>query len=365
MRADHPTMKKFHPRIQKGIRFQTPHKFEVIRMSPFHDYLKPGARVSHFRVCKMIGEGGYGEIYDVVDQRNDLHRALKIEYLDAPKQALEIEIAILRDLQDSPLFPKFMTSGRTSRFLYLVMELLGPSISSVRKVLPSGRYSKYSYMHLAYHSLRTLEQLHAHGIVHRDVKPGNFLIRRDRRNPVVMIDFGLSMRFRRPDGTHEPLSEEAGYTGTIRYSSANAHNELTLSRRDDLISWFYATIELATGDTPWPGNDNPDKALRIKETIGVKRLCAPFPPEFTEIWGMISQLGYEDEPDYHGIRALLRQALSHERFKEHKYDWELLTDDALDRLRVCTLGMGEGIGSDSIAHPDLDWEPIKCACEVM
>jgi serine/threonine protein kinase len=219
-------------------------------------------------------------------------------------------------------------------------------------------------MHLAYHSLRVLEQLHSHGIVHRDVKPANFLIRRSRRNPVVLIDFGLSREYRRPDGTHEPLAQHAGYTGTVRYASLNAHNELTLSRRDDLVSWFYSTIELATGDTPWPGNDNRAKAIQIKKTIDVKRLCAPFPPEFTEIWGLISQLEYEDEPNYQHIRTLLRQALSHEKFREHRYDWEYLSEDVVEQLAISRLDMGDEIGSDTMAQSDPDWEPPTCTCQV-
>jgi predicted Ser/Thr protein kinase len=115
----------------------------------YHDALRRGASVSHFTVHKMIGEGGYGEIYDVIDERAGLHRAMKIEYLNAEKKVLEEEVTILKKLQGTLLFPQFIKSGHTRRFTYLVMELLGTSIGSVRSVLRYGKFSRYSYLHIA------------------------------------------------------------------------------------------------------------------------------------------------------------------------------------------------------------------------
>lgn len=70
-----------------------------------------------------------------------------------------------------------------------------------------------------------IELFHKTGFVHRDIKPGNFLLG-TTNNLIHLIDFGLCKRYSDPQGKHIPFFENVshhGITGTPRYASMNAH----------------------------------------------------------------------------------------------------------------------------------------------
>jgi serine/threonine protein kinase len=330
------------------------------------DDLPPGTRIGEFTVDTLLGEGGYGQIYQVEDHTSSLHYAMKIEYKHAKKHGIEAEIAVFRQLGESPLFPFILAVGECRFFHYFVMELLGPSVSAIRKALKARKFSRYSYLHIAYHSLRGVEQFHLRGFLHRDIKPSNFLVRPDRRHPIVLIDFGLSSTYRDENGAHLPRRENPGYTGTAKYASLNAHDQMDLSRRDDMISWFYSIMECATGSTPWPGSENLRKTIQVKRKISVRRLCQGLASEFVTIWGMINSLDFEDTPDYDGIKHLIRQALAKLHVHAHVYDWEMLKKEKLSEITPVKLEMGEPLGSESLARDDVGVEEGTggCGCAV-
>jgi serine/threonine protein kinase len=331
------------------------------------DKLPPDTYVDGFVVRSLIGQGGFGQIYTVEEINTHRLCAMKIEYFDSIKHGMLEEIAIFKELGDSPLFPFFIADGETERYRYFVMELVGPSILSIREALESNQYSTYTLLHIAYHGMRTIEAFHARGFVHRDIKPSNFLIRTDRRNPIVLIDFGLSRSYRGPNGEHLAPRASPGYTGTVKFASLHAHDRMELSRRDDLISWFYTMIACAAGDTPWPGRDNKRKAIEMKRALSVKRLCASLPAEFAQIWTLIKSLEYADEPDYERIRRLIVQAIVRLRPAGDAYDWERLEASVIRELTPLSLDMGDPLGSDSLgraADDDRESAGGGCGCSV-
>lgn len=332
-----------------------------------HTYLCPGSKLGDFVVKELIGVGGYGQIYEVVDSSTDVRRAMKVEFFDAEKQGMKLEVKIMKRLQGTCFFPELITTGRTDSFRFFVMELLGPSISQVRSALKSKCYSRYSYLRIAYHSLRCIKAMHKRGMLHRDIKPGNFLIRPDRRNPVALIDFGLSRSYiSKRTGEHRPPREDPGFTGTFRYASLHAHHQTELSRRDDLISWFYMLTELALGHTPWPGSDNRAKTIRMKEEMTVEELCKPFPREFIRIWNSINNLGYEEEPNYKLIKELLVRAMRNEKVKDHRYDWEKLPKKTIAELTGMKLDMGppSSASGEETALEEPEVASGGCCCSV-
>ena len=87
------------------------------------NFLSYKTRIDRFQIDHLIGEGGYGQIYDVFDSSvtPNKHYAMKIEYLDSPKSALRVETLILKKIQGPECFPTYVSSGVTDSFRFLVM----------------------------------------------------------------------------------------------------------------------------------------------------------------------------------------------------------------------------------------------------
>ena len=242
-------------------------------------------------------------------------------------------------------------SGITADFRFMIIELLGPSLSQVMRKLPEKSFSKYTLLHIGIHMIKCIEALHCKGYIHRDIKPSNFLIRPDRHNPICLIDFGLSRKYISETGKPKIARKKPGYTGTVLYASVNAHEENELSRKDDLISWFYTMIELSTGSLPWPGSNDKQLTMKMKKNIQIDELCKSMTPEFIDIYKMITSLNYEDTPNYEGIIDLLKLSINNQNFIMHIYDWERLNQNELSKISVIPLDMkGNPSSEGSLNH---------------
>ena len=73
--------------------------------------------------------------------------------------------------------------------------------------------------------VKRIEKCHESNIIHRDIKPDNFLIgATDKtKDNIYIIDFGLAKCFRNSEGTHIPFIEGKNLTGTARYASIATH----------------------------------------------------------------------------------------------------------------------------------------------
>ena len=272
--------------------------------------LANGHMIEEYKIIDHIGHGGFGEIYSVLDTQNNQKYAMKVELRSTNRQGLTKEIQFFENLHPSQLFPEYIHSGSNNDYRYLVMELLGPSLSKMRRLLPNHRYTPISAIRLSYHMLRCIEQFHQQGFIHRDIKPGNFLIRNDetRANPVVLTDFGLSKKFL-IDTKHIPDQEQVGFVGTCKYASIHAHEGRELSRRDDLLSWFYSIVELAESRVPWPGTRDRDRTFYMKRTTNPEHLCRALPIEFAQIYNNLINLEFSQKPDYDWIKNMLNECL--------------------------------------------------------
>jgi serine/threonine protein kinase len=292
--------------------------------------LPMGETVGPYTIVNLIGQGGYGEIYAVRNADSEVMFAMKLEAFSAERRALDSELVFLEELQDSPLFPHVYEHGQTETCQYVIEELLGPSLSNTRRQLSDHHYNLSTVIRLSLFMLECIRDLHAHGFVHRDIKPGNFLLRCGSRNPLVLIDFGLSRRYIDPE-TREPYPERdrCAFRGTAKYSSINAHRYHDQAPRDDLVSWLYSMVELIDGFLPWSSERDPTIIQRRKQSTSDRSLFWSLPREFLDIWSYLKTLKYWSKPNYEYIICLLTRVLDETRAVEAKFDWEFLHPDVI------------------------------------
>lgn len=168
-----------------------------------------------YRVSRLIRAGNMGAVYQVLDEKIDTHRALKVmlpSLLDDAdlKGRFEREAKITGPIASDHIV-KVMDAGidTTLGIPFFVMELLqGQELGSVLKV--QGGLSKEEIVTFLFQAALALDKTHAAGIVHRDLKPENlFVTQRDDGSPCVKIlDFGIAKlltqgaaRSTRPMGT--------------------------------------------------------------------------------------------------------------------------------------------------------------------
>lgn len=293
---------------------------------------QPGDRIADFTVIRMIGQGGYGDIYSVTNDNFANTYAMKLESLRSPKKGLDTEAAFLERLQDSRLFPQLLEHGETASDKYLVMELLGPSLSNTRRQAEHRRLSLATVIRMGIFMLECIEDFHRHGLIHCDIKPGNFLLRCGFRNPLALIDFGLSKaRVNSATGALIPERRKVDFHGTFKYASVPAQEYRDQCPRDDLISWVYSMVELVEGALPWGNVLDKNRIKAMKKGIAPRELLRSFPDEFQAVFRYASGLRFGSAPNYEYMRQLLLQALSGVTDAPcARFDWELFPQKLIE-----------------------------------
>ncbi|KAJ6226404.1 tau-tubulin kinase 1 [Anaeramoeba flamelloides] len=291
-----------------------------------------------WKLLNKIGQGGFGEIFCVYDLETQHKAAVKMERIDRNKRALRLEIDVLRKIQESRFSATFISCGRNQVYNYLIMELLGPNLSSLRKKQPQKIFSLSTTLKLGVQMISAIEDVHEVGYLHRDIKASNFALRMSRKmrsengySPgyCCIIDFGLARKYITSEGEHRPPREEVGFRGTARYASINSHDGKELSRRDDLWSLFYLFIEFLKGSLPWESLKEKEAIAKMKKQYTNIGMCKDLPKEFVTFYQHIESLEYEDRPNYKYLRKLLTDMYHRYSFDENtKYDWEIMKENS-------------------------------------
>jgi len=104
------------------------------------------------------------------------------------------------------------------------MDLLGPSLEDLFQSCKRQLDLK-TVLHIAIQLIRHIQKVHEERIIHRDIKPDNFLIgaTEHTRDTVYVIDFGLAKCYMNSQGEHIPYKDGKNLTGTARYASIATH----------------------------------------------------------------------------------------------------------------------------------------------
>jgi serine/threonine protein kinase len=147
--------------------------------------------------------------------------------------------------------------------------------------------------------------IHDKGLVHRDIKPDNFLFGPDNdKRQLYLIDFGFCKSYATSSNKHIEMKQTSGLIGSPTYASVNAHENRELSRKDDLESLGYTLIYLFLGKLKWQqGNHTHNEIKQMKiELIDDTRL----PHILLDYIKYTRSLEFKETPDYERIINIFR-----------------------------------------------------------
>jgi casein kinase I family protein HRR25 len=278
---------------------------------------------------KKLGEGSFGAIY-AARSEHSLY-AIKLENKIKGQNLLENEAYIMSYLHGKRI-PFIKSFGYSGEFNVLVMELMGKSLENIFDNLPIKKMTVNCVGKLGLQMIEILEYIHNKHIIHRDIKPDNFVMGRGEKSKYLyLLDFGLAKKYRSSTTLkHYPMIKKKNLTGTARYASINALNGLTQSRRDDLEAVGYVLLYFLRGKLPWQGlhvknkEDRYHRIMEIKMETTPNNLCKGFPKEFEEYVDYTRNLEYEQDPDYDYLKNLFYSILKEDKNNsENIYDWDI------------------------------------------
>ena len=225
--------------------------------------------------------------------------------------------------------------GFSGSYNIMVMELLGKSLEDLFQE-NGKKFSLKTVLMVADQMLERIEFIHNKHIIHRDIKPDNFVMGLGNKNQTVyLLDFGLAKKYRSSRTLqHIKFNINRKLTGTARYASINALRGCEQSRRDDLEAIGYVLMYFLKGSLPWQGlrvdrrEDRYKKIYEKKKATTPEELCAGFPSELAEYVRYTRNLEFEQNPDYQYLRGLFKSIL------EGKYENDLMFDWIKDKSEI-------------------------------
>ena len=277
-----------------------------------------------YKLLEKLSQGSFGKVFKAENIRTGEIVAIKTEVKSKEQKSLKMEAKIYQYLANTDGIPQLKWFGATNNVNYLVTNLLEHSVTSLVKKY--GRLSIKTVLLLGTQMIERLEILHGHYLIHRDIKPDNFMINiSDRTNKIFLIDFGFCKRYNY-EGNHIEFKMNKTLIGTPNYVSLNVHKGCEPSRRDDLESCLYVMIYMLFGKFFSVNGEEPLKILILK-----KEQLTNIPRFLTIAINYVRTLRFEEEPDYKYIIRIFSELLEEQRelegYSKAKEDKEDEQDD--------------------------------------
>lgn len=249
-----------------------------------------------YRLIERLGNGGFGTIFKGENIRTKETVAIKMETISSETKMLKREAQIYQYLGKAPGIPQVKWYGTVDGYNYMVLPLFGDSLAS-------KTFSLMEAFRVGHKMLKILQYIHEKGLIHRDIKPDNFVLSRDG-SFLYIIDFGLCRKYIDNEHRHIKMRTQRELIGTPNFVSMHVHNGIEPSRRDDLISVAYVILHLVNGGVPWQAHGD-------NEYIKMQKMCilqwSKTPTELIAYLNYCVGLKFDETPDYDFLINTLSQ----------------------------------------------------------
>jgi serine/threonine protein kinase len=248
-----------------------------------------------YMLLDKIGSGCFGSIYKGQNIRTKEYVAIKIEYIKDNLKLLKNESTIYQYLNGCEGIPNVKWFGKDDQNYYMVINLLGNSLQYL--INKNCKFSLSLTLKIGIKILTILKTIHDKGLVHRDIKPDNFLFGINNVNNIYLIDFGFCKSYI-DNGEHNKIKKTHHMIGSKNYASISSHQCYDLSRRDDLESLSYMLIYFNAGVLPWNNMSNEESIINLKNETLKNNM---HPAVLLDFLSYSRNLEYGEKPNYHLI----------------------------------------------------------------
>lgn len=210
-----------------------------------------GQIIDGYKIGRLIGRGGMGEVYEVDQADTTTPMAIKILRGDhgIERESIERflrEMTLMESLSHANIIPIY-SSGHADINVYFTMRLIrGKSLTDL---INEGQLTPSFVWRVLSQLLDGLAYGHSQGIIHRDIKPDNVLIEYDDNGQIHVFlgDFGISKK----PGVDRTLTQAGSIMGTPKYISPEAVLGEKMDERADVYSIAVVTYEMLLGTVPF------------------------------------------------------------------------------------------------------------------
>lgn len=211
-----------------------------------------GKTLGKYRLTRLLGRGGMGEVY--LAEHSTLKNQVAVKILPASlARDEEMVTRFLREARSAaslrhPHIIGIHDVDQQDDINYFSMDYVeGRPLTEL--IASSGGLAEDEIIRISKQVLSALAEAHGAGIIHRDIKPDNVIM--DTRGDAVVMDFGIAKAL-----TGTKVTAVGSFVGTVHYASPEQGRGREVDARSDLYSWGVVMYEMATGRVPFEGQDS-------------------------------------------------------------------------------------------------------------